>query len=125
MFILRSSKTHNKSSFPQTVKISQKQDNLKDKKIRTYCPYRRYLNNRGAFNDYEENFFVFKGGSPVEITQFHNTLKLMIKIAGFDYSMHSLRGGHSLDLMSSGLSVETIKKLGRWKSNAVYNYLKL
>ena len=36
--------------------------------------------------------------------------------------MHGIRLGHVTDLLNLGVSVETIKKLGRWKSNAVYVY---
>ena len=40
------------------------------------------------------------------------------------YGTHSLRSGRTCDLYKLGLSVETIKKIGRWKSNAVFRYLK-
>ena len=33
-------------------------------------------------------------------------------------------GGWLSDLLKMGFTVETIKKLGRWRSNAVYAYLK-
>ena len=54
-------------------------------------------------------------------------LKLMKDKCGLDsrlYNTHSLRTGCALDLLKLGLSVETIKKLGRWKSNTVFMYLK-
>ena len=57
-----------------------------------------------------------------------NLLKMGLQQCGIDYhnfSVHSLRAGRACDLLSYGVSVETIKKLGRWKSNAVFKYLKL
>ena len=56
-----------------------------------------------------------------------NCFKTAIRAERFDkrlYSVHSLRAGRANDLLKLGLSVETIKKLGRWKSNAVFRYLK-
>ena len=40
------------------------------------------------------------------------------------YDTHSLHIRRATDLYKSGSKVETIKQLGRWKSSAVYNYLK-
>ena len=56
-----------------------------------------------------------------------SVLKTAIKRMGLNpslYTVHGTRGGRANDLLSMGLSVEAIKKLGRWKSNAVYVYLK-
>ena len=58
---------------------------------------------------------------------FRSMLKAMIAKSGINaqaYSTHCLRSGRALDLMKLGLSIKTIKKLGRWKSNTVYAYLK-
>ena len=57
----------------------------------------------------------------------HKTLKIMLQRAGFNqllYDTHSLRSGRRVDLVKYGISVETVKDLGRWKSNAVFIYLK-
>ena len=57
----------------------------------------------------------------------HNHLKFMLqklKLNADLYNVHSLRIGHCGDLLKMGVSVETIKKIGRWKSNAVFNYLR-
>lgn len=51
----------------------------------------------------------------------------MIRLAGFDpeyYTGTSFHSGRASDLLRFGVPVDTIKKLGRWKSNAVYHYLK-
>ena len=74
-----------------------------------------------------EQFFVFADKSPISPSQLRSCLKLMIRKAGFDprlYGTHSLRTGRTCDLLKLGLSVETIKKLGRWKLNEVFRYLK-
>ena len=39
------------------------------------------------------------------------------------YRIHSLRISRSSDLLNYGVSVETIKKLGQWRSNVVFKYL--
>ena len=51
----------------------------------------------------------------------------MLTQAGYNsklYTFHSERSRRALDLLKLGLSVETIKRLGRWKSNAVFRYLR-
>ena len=58
---------------------------------------------------------------------FNSTLKRVVRQSGFDntyYSSHSFRAGRSVDLLKMGLSVETIKKIGHWRSYTVYAYLK-
>ena len=96
----------------------------------SFCPYqllREYAGERGSFLTDFEPFFVFRDKSPVTAYHFRSCLKSVLKIAGFNakyYSTHGLRAGQSCDLYNLGLSVETIKKLGRWKSNAVFRYLR-
>ena len=51
----------------------------------------------------------------------------MLRNSGFNqglYNCQSLRIGRASDLLKLALSVETIKKLGRWSSNAVFTYLR-
>ena len=74
-----------------------------------------------------EQFFVFRDQSPVTATHFRMILKKALVHLGLDesmYNLHSFRIGHCGDLYDPGISMETIKKLGRWKSSIVYNYLK-
>ena len=136
-FILRSSKTHGRYNCPQLVKISSQDksdkqgQNSRRKYISLPCPYqllRDYAAARGPMaNPKNDPFFVFAGGIPVKPAQMRGCLKLMIKKAGYDkklFSVHSFRMGRSEDLLKLGLSVETIKKLGRWKSNAIFKYLR-
>ena len=133
LFVLRSSKTHCKGSKPQLIKISATPGDL-DKaaaSIRNIqvCPFsllKEYLNCRKKKINNREQFFVFKDRSPVKPHHLRNILKQAIKMIGLNYRLynsHGLRSGRSLDLQKAGISVETIKKLGRWKSNTVYTYL--
>ena len=60
-------------------------------------------------------------------THMRNVLKIAIQASGFDkdvYNCGSLRIGRASDLLKLGISVETIKKIGRWRSNAVFTYLR-
>ena len=67
-------------------------------------------------------------GSPLTRSQFTGVLAKAIRCLGLPtqvYTSHSFRIGHASDLASKGLSNETIKKLGRWKSDAVERYIRL
>ena len=133
LFILRSSKTHDKSSKPQYVKITGdvytgSWTNQKNR-LRMICPFsivRSYLEVRGKAKSLTEQFFTFSDGSPVNACNVRSVLKMTLTLGGIDpelYSCHSLRIGRASDLLKLGCSVETIKKLGRWRSNAVFCYL--
>ena len=133
LFILRTSKTHWKDSAPQMVKISSvKAQGIKSAKgeLSMPCPYdllRRYLDLRGPYYQMDEPLFVFSDKSAVKPCQARSCLKTILKAAGFQhelYNFQGLRAGRACDLFDLGVSVETIKKLGRWRSNAVYKYLK-
>ena len=142
LFILRTSKTHWKNNKPQLIKISStKRKNKKNSDASTLaahnsdcrylpCPYdllHQYLKLRGPYRRPNEPFFIFADGTPVQPRQMRQCLKNTLKFAGCDeslYGVHSLRSGRAGDLLDLGLSVETIKKIGRWKSNAVFRYLK-
>ena len=128
LFILRSSKTHWKDSKPQIVKINS--TTTKNGTTNKYCPFELindYTSTRPRRQTNKEPLFVFKDRTPVSPNHFRKTLKLMLDKLNINsklYGSHSLRIGRSSDLLKLGISVETIKKLGRWKSNAVYAYLR-
>ena len=143
MLILHTSKMHGKNMRPQTIKITStqtqkqselptqvKEDTKRQSKQTKTCPYellRDYLRIRGSYRSDMEPFFVFSDGSPVTPVQLRNCLKKVLCAAGFQhdlYSIHSLRMGRAYNLLKLGVSVETIKKLGHWRSNAVFRYLK-
>ena len=132
LFLLRSSKTHCKSDLPQTVKITSSIPRGKDfgkPANHIFCPFKMlkdFLLLRGKYRDDEEPFFVFSDRSPVTPIAVAKVLKAALRKGGFDaskYSFHSIRSGRCVDLLHHRVSIETIKKLGRWKSNAVYKYL--
>ena len=126
MFLLRSSKTHNPGDVPQLIKITVLNKINADEQ----CPFyllRKYLEIRPERVSENEPFFIFRSGEPVTATHFRSVLKDMLKHAGFKqaaYSTSSFRTGRAGDLLKAGLSIETIKKLGRWKSNAIFKYLR-
>ena len=128
MLVLHSSKTRGKESDPQCIKISQVDTSEKIK--RHFCPF-------AAVNDFggvrmqcqsdDEPFFVFTDGSPVKPVVVRNLLKRLLKRLNINpklYNCQSFRIGRATDLAKFGISIEVIKHLGRWKSNAVYKYLK-
>ena len=133
LLLLHSLKTHGPNCKPQKIKITstptgnEKQVKLNDQ---IFCPYmllRNYLSARCGYHGSEENFFIFRDKTVVSAQNVQSLLKLILKKAGFDhrlYDTHSLRAGKSLDLLKAGVSVETIKQLGHWKSNTVFTYLK-
>ena len=133
LFVLRTSKTHNAGDLPQTVKITgfEAEAKVSNRKNIEYCPFnimRNFLQLRPFMKTEEEPFFVFRDNTAVKPDQARIMLRqslLCIKINPSNYSFHSIRIGRSSDLLAAGVSVETIKKLGRWKSNVVYKYLRL
>ena len=130
LFILRTSKTHNKGDKPQRVKIARLGCKTSLTKSSLPCPFqslRDFISFRPKALHLDEQFFVFSDGSILTQSQARETLKLHIKRIGLDeraYNFHSLRIGRGGDLLKLGLSVETIKKLGSWKSNAVFACLR-
>ena len=125
LFILHSSKTHGKGDKPQIIKLT----GSALLKYNPLCPFSRlidYIDVRKKFVHDSEQFFVFRDQSVVTPTHFRKLLKDLLIRAQLDpslYGVHGMRAGRSCDLLDMGLSVETIKKLGRWKSMAVYSYL--
>ena len=142
LLVLRTSKTHWKNMKPQMIKISASEikqndklaqietEDLSEPQTHLPCPYQlldSFRNMRGGYVNNEEAFFVYRDKSPVTATHVVNVLKFMLKKAGFEqslYGSHSLRSGRTCDLFRLGVPIEVIKKLGRWRSNAIYRYLR-
>ena len=141
LIVLYSSKTHGPESLPQKIKICNKnQLEVIDKDTNTaiqvtshkprnqhFCPVFwicKYLNMRPHIRNNNEQFLIFKDGSPVQPNHLRKLLKNIIKnelnLDESLYDTHSFRIGRATDLFKDGTDVERIKKLGRWKSNAVY-----
>ena len=128
LFILRSSKTHCQADKPQHITISS--DEWSSYTIKEeYCPFRiinDFLAVRPTGKNYKEQFFVFQGRIPLTayiLRQIIVKIITELKLNPQSYGSHSFRGGRAESLFKMGVSVETIKKLRWWKSNAVYRYL--
>ena len=140
--VLRSSKTHDTSMLPQKIKIhgfnsleivnndESKCYTIKDKRKHHFCPVDwivKFTEMRNPIVLESENLFIFRDGSKLEAIHLRNLLRETIK--SFDlnpafYDTHSFRIGRATDLFKAGVPVDTIKHLGRWRSNAVYKYLR-
>ena len=91
MFILRSSKTHNIGSKPQTVKLQALGDN-KGKFSHHVCPFwavKQYLKVRPKYISGQEQFFVFGDRTPVSADKFRLILKKVLHTSGFDAELYS------------------------------------
>ena len=138
LFILFSSKTHGKESRPQKIKIAEAKRIEKSPggpavttPFRHFCPFdlaTKFLRARGVdYYSVSEPFFVYRDHSPVEAEDVRKTLATLLKQINLNptfYSFHSLRAGRVTDMAKWGFTVDQIKQIGRWKSNAVYRYLK-
>ena len=141
LLVFRTSKMHWKNMKPQLIKISSTKmkgggakpsknnasnSNIVNRSDSLPCPFvllRSYAQLCGGYHEDSEPFFVFSDKSPILAAHISACLKTVLKESGFQhqlYSSHSLRIGRTVDLFNLGLSVETIKKLGQWRSNAVY-----
>ena len=121
--------THRKptaESHPQKVRIASNEDNTK----RFFCPFktlRKYVGIRGGYETEDEQFFVFSDKSPVSPTIIRTLLRKLIARVNLDpglYDMQSFCIGMASDMLKNGHTIEQIKLAGRWKSNAVYKYLR-
>ena len=134
LIVLYTSKTHGEESGPKKIKVSavpvpsQSDRNNRNKKF--FCPVAaviHFMNIRGCYYDVHEQFFIFKDKSPVKPCHLRSVLRNLLDRLGLDsslYDVHSFRIGRTCDLEKFGYSIDQIKAIGRWKSNAVYKYLK-
>ena len=131
LFVLRTSKTHWRDQKPQTVKINSDKKYRKSEPTSPFCPFqllRDYLMVRRTYKHRTEPFFIFTDRSPVPSTLVRETLKETLDKAGFNkklYNFQSFRIGRASDLVFKyNVDVQTVKKLGRWRSNVVYEYIR-
>ena len=132
-FILRSSKTTWTDQKPQTIKISSQpiDINPRPNTINKFCPFQameQYINMRQQTKVINEQCFVFQNGAPVKAHHLRHIIKETLKKCKLDpslYRCHSTHAGRAIDLVELyKLDVATVKNLGRWQSNIVYQYLK-
>lgn len=97
-----------------------------------YCPWtlvKDYAEIRPSqdLGNLAEPFFVFRDKTPVKPEQLRVVLKTLLQMANLDhtlYSTHSLRIGRSCDLNRAGVELSELKRIGRWWSSAVENYIR-
>ena len=86
-----------------------------------------YMKMRGNYTNINKQLFVFKDGTPVRPANVRAMLKKLLKRCNMNsalFSTHSMRSGRASELIRLGYPIEVVKRLGRWKSNAVYKYIK-
>ena len=130
LLVLYSSKTHADKSVPQKIKISCVHGYKNSPKYSHFCLFteiRCYMDLRGSFSSDDEQFFIFRTKIPVTPVHLRIVLKRLLCRIELDstlYDFHSLHVRRATDLIKYGYSVEQVKSLGRWTSNAVYRYIK-
>ena len=128
LIILYSSKTHDKESRPQKVKITAVNSMKCVQKF--YCPFkliRIYMEQRGSYITDNEPLFIFRDGTGLSHNQVRNMIRHIINslnLNGSLYDTHSLRMGRANDMLKFRYTIEQIKRAGRWKSNTVFRYVK-
>ena len=137
LIILYSSKTHDKESHPQEIKITSVYEAAREglrkmdySKTTIICPFKAihsYAAIRGGFKSNCDHFFVFADGTPVKPVQFRKMLRscvARINLNPKSFDCHSFRIGRTGDLLKMGVPIEKIKLMGHWKSNVVYKYIR-
>ena len=130
LFVLRSSKTHGYYTHPQLVKITSSAMGMELAHKPGFCPYHiinSYIKVWPKYHSDSEQFFIFQDFSSVTGSHMCTTLHTFLQKLQLNenlYNCHSFRLGCSCDLLKYGVPVDLIKKLGQWKSNIVYSYLK-
>ena len=125
LFILRTLKTHGLGNKPQMIKICGA-TGVRDQ----HCPFgilQQFVKVRPSRRNDSEPFFVFADRHPVNPGHARSVLKNVVRLLGLNntlYSFHCFHSGRSTDLYEWGVPVSTIMKLGRWRANAVYKYLR-
>ena len=131
MIVLYLSKTHGKHMLPQKIKITALGANCKNEPNGLICPFqgvRDYSRIRGEYYDDEENFFVFSSKEPVKAIHVRTILRNCLEALNLNpmlYNTQSWRIGRASDLLfKHNWPIDRIKSAGRWRSNAVFRYLR-
>ena len=134
MLTLYTSKTHSRAHYPQKIKITANEErreaNIKKGNFTFFCPFEivgTYFRLRGDYAHKNEEFFIFRDRTVVSPSQVRSILRFGLKRLGLEaslYGTHSFRIGRCSDLMKAGVPLEEIKRRGRWKSNAVFRYMR-
>ena len=88
----------------------------------------RYMATQGrGYLANDEQFFILPNRIPVKPEHVRDRLKQALRALNLDpeyYGMHSMCAGRATDMYKLGYSISEIKHAGRWKSGAVFKYLK-
>ena len=92
------------------------------------CPVKA-VNNYLALSQHKVGpLFQFPCGTPVSYFYFNSSLKSLLSFIGLDpavYKGHSFRIGAATAAAARGVPQTVIQSMGRWKSDAVKNYIRL
>ena len=143
LLVLYTSKTHGLDSIPQQIKIlgrnaieifqNSTTTSYKSHRhlIGHFCPVEwaiKYIRYRPPIRHVNEQFLIFNDGTNLQAQHLRQLLRNIItnsfQLDGCLYDTHSFRIGRATDLFRAKIPVDQIKNLGRWKSNAVYKYLR-
>ncbi len=112
------------------ISYKHSQGNLQKHTIHTsdnlHCPVFAMKSNQAKRGTSEGPLFTLLGKA-VPRQAFSNNLKKLIQLVGENpssYSSHSFRIGAASYWATKGLSELQIKNMGRWKSNALFKYIR-
>ncbi len=117
-----SSKTMRPGDLPWTVKINKDDSPL--------IPVNEILHSfwqvRPSTSAHSQ-FFVKYNRKPLSQPEFRKRLSTALKLVGLPddkYNTHSFRIGRATDLFRRSYPLEQIKRLGRWKSDSIWKYIR-
>ena len=115
LVVLYSSKTHDKKSWPQKVKITANASaDCTIRKKLFFCPFQtlhKYLALHGNYTSDDDPFFIFKGNIPVRATNVRQVLFRTLQNINLNhklYNTQSFRIGRVSDMIKYGASVDQI-----------------
>lgn len=106
---------------PKTISITRDKENL-------LCPVESLLNYFAIAKHRMGPLFQFVCGAPVSYSYFNSSLKSLLSYVGLNpdvYKGHSFRIGAATAAAARGVSLSVIQSMGRWKSNAFKNYIRM
>lgn len=119
----------------KTIQFRERELNLCLPRMRNHvlCPVESYFHYHSLATGVARDTPVYvlpsaSGPKPLSPVAFTNRIRLALQRGGFDsskYAGHSFRRGGASWALKSGLSVETIRQLGDWRSLAYMNYIHL
>ena len=93
------SKTHDKSSYPQVIKIYSTKAEITRKQhgVRNFCLLKlvdKYLKIRRHYQEDSEHFFIFSDGSLVTAEQARHLLKKLLTKLGLNSDLYDINSLH-------------------------------